>query len=119
MFKGDVIGVQYGVKYYVIAASLMTISDMILAYSRFVDQEDRQLYIWSSYFCSLIFFALSAMADQACLHCFTRVIYNDVKLREGILKEANAGKDSAAKGTKKSAAPGGGKQALLDRLNKG
>lgn len=92
-FKGDIMGISYGLKYYVVAATLMTLSDSILAYSRFVDQADRQIYVLTSYFLALVFFALSAMTDQACLYCFTRVVFNDAKLRERLTPNWNPQKE--------------------------
>ena len=91
MFKGDVIGVRYGVKYYVVGASFIAISSVVVAYSRFVDYADRNVYIYSAYFPALVFIALSGLTDQACVNCFTRVIYNNMKIRQGAkLSEAAA-----------------------------
>lgn len=87
LFKGDIIGVKYGVKYYVVGASLLSISSMITAYTRFASasstaptifsDDDKTVYIYSAYFPALVFIALSGLQDQACLSCLTRVIYNN------------------------------------------
>ena len=94
LFKGDIVGVKYGVKYYVVGASLISISSMITAYTRFasvstatsaaqLSEEDRTVYIYTVYFPALVFIALSGLQDQACLSCVTRVIYNNMNLKEG------------------------------------
>ena len=95
LFKGDIIGVQYGVKYYVVGASMISISSMITMYMRFVTQspadggsepyssDDKTVYIYSAYFPALVFITLSGFSDQACLSCVTRVIYNNMNVKQG------------------------------------
>jgi len=77
MFKGDIIGVQYGLKYYTVAAMMMTTSDVILSYSRFCDKVDRSFYVLIVYFIALAITALSSLTEQACLTCLTRVLIQD------------------------------------------
>jgi len=74
MFKGDIIGVQYGLKYYTVAAIMMTTSDVIFAYSRFVDQTDRSFYVLIVYYIASAVTAMSSLTEQACLTCLTRVL---------------------------------------------
>lgn len=82
MFKGDIIGVQYGLKYYTVAAIMMTTSDVIFAYSRFVDQTDRSFYVLIVYYIASAVTAMSSLTEQACLTCLTRVLIQDKQMAD-------------------------------------
>jgi len=55
--------------YYMLACITFTASDLILAYSKFVTKEDRELEILATYFLSLLLLAWSAFEDIPCIPC--------------------------------------------------
>ena len=62
----------YGLKAQSSASIMFVISDSILGYSKFVDQQNRIVMILGTYFYALIFFAISANQNQICVDCFSR-----------------------------------------------
>jgi len=68
MFESDR-GYIAGILTHAVASICFLISDSILGYSKFVEKDERQLAVMVTYYASLVFFALSAMADSTCVRC--------------------------------------------------
>ena len=68
MYESDR-GYVAGLRMHAVASITFLISDSILGYSKFVEKDERQLAVMVTYYTSLVFFALAAMADSICARC--------------------------------------------------
>ena len=82
MFKGEIRGETFGVKYYVVGAWLMWASNVLGNYNRFIDAaSEKSVYVYATWYPGLVFVALSGLAEQSCLGCLTRVLQSNLLVK--------------------------------------